>query len=221
MTVPPFLYAPPGTEPLPVLHEDPYLLVVDKPSGLLSVPGRLSEHRDSLLIRLQDVYPDALTVHRLDMATSGLMVFARGRDSHRALSMAFEQRRVRKLYLARVHGRPEADAGRINLPLITDWPNRPRQKVDHETGKPSQTDWKLLTSDSATSLLALTPVTGRSHQLRVHLSEIGHPILGDGFYGNGVSETLADRLCLHASELAFQHPVSFAELAFHSAPDFG
>lgn len=215
MKAPPLIYQPPATDPLPVLYQDEALLIVHKPAGLLSVPGRLPEHRDSLLSRLQAIYPDALTVHRLDMATSGLMVFARGKESHRALSIAFEKRQVHKRYLARVLGTPDA-SGLVDLPLITDWPNRPRQIVDHDIGKPSQTEWQLLSSDGETSLVKLTPITGRSHQLRVHMAEIGHPILGDQFYGTDASRVMADRLCLHASELGLVHPVTGAPLSFET-----
>lgn len=216
MTASPFLYQPPVSDPHMVVFEDAHILVVNKPAGLLSVPGRLPQHQDSLFLRLQALHPDVLVVHRLDMATSGLMVFARGAAPHRALSMAFEQRRVQKRYLARVLGCPQISSGRIELPLTADWPNRPLQKVDHETGKPSCTDWERVSADGQTSLLRLTPVTGRTHQLRVHLAAIGHPILGDEFYGLGTSEPLSDRLCLHASELGFDHPVTGRPLRFET-----
>lgn len=216
MKAPPLVYQPPATDPLPILFQDAYMLVVNKPAGLLSVPGRLDEHKDSLFTRLQAVYPDVLTVHRLDMATSGLMVFARGKAAHRTLSIAFEKRQIHKRYLARVWGRPDQPSGRVDLPLITDWPNRPRQMVDFEIGKPSQTEWTLLSSDDQTSLVKLSPVTGRSHQLRVHMAEIGHPILGDQFYGTPESRAAASRLCLHASELGLAHPETGDMLSFET-----
>lgn len=187
-------------------HVDAHLLVVEKPAGLLSVPGRTPELRDCLMLRVQAAFPDALTVHRLDQVTSGLMVIARGAAMQRALSMQFEQRQVAKGYEALVEGIVEADAGEIDLPLIADWPNRPRQKVDLDTGKPSLTRWSVLMRDAASSRtrLVLEPVTGRSHQLRVHLTNIGHPIVGDGFY----DAAPAVRVCLHATRLALTHPAT-------------
>ncbi len=201
-----------------VVHDDSHLLVVEKPAGLLSVPGRLPENRDCVASRLQREYPDALTVHRLDQVTSGLMLFARGKAMQSALARLFERREIAKRYLARVEGRMEGEAGTIDLPLICDWPNRPRQKVDHEVGKPALTRWRVLERDpgGAWSRVELEPVTGRSHQLRLHLASIGHPIVGDVFYGAGD----APRTCLHASRLAFVHPASGAALDLHSTPPF-
>lgn len=220
MIASPFIYSPPETDPLPVLYEDEAILVVDKPAGLLSVPGRLEEHKDSLFLRLEAVYPDVLTVHRLDMSTSGLMVFARGKSAHRALSKAFEARSVEKRYTALVHGEPDTRSGEIDLPLIKDWPNRPRQKVDFEIGKPSKTLWRMIEGNADTSLVELVPVTGRTHQLRLHMAAIGHPILGDEFYGTPESMNAAPRLCLHASALSFTHPVSTEPMEFASEPGF-
>lgn len=193
---------------LAVHHADDYLLIVEKPAGLLSVPGRSPELADCLISRIRIDHPDALTVHRLDQVTSGLVVIARGAAMQRALSMQFERRQVSKGYEALVEGVVEADAGEIDLPLIGDWPNRPRQKVDVEIGKPSLTRWRVLARDAATSRtrLALEPVTGRSHQLRVHLASIGHPIVGDDFYGAAP----AARICLHAVRLGFAHPATGA-----------
>ena len=195
------------------------MLVAKKPAGLLSVPGRLPENKDCLITRLQAAYPDALTVHRLDMATSGLMVFARGAETHRALSKAFADRHVSKRYIAVVAGRLEGQ-GEVDLPLITDWPNRPRQMVDHEIGKPSLTRWRALVHDGVTTRVELEPVTGRSHQLRVHMMAIGHPIVGDVFYAPPEIEASSSRLLLHAERLTLPHPVSGEVIDFHSPAPF-
>jgi len=205
-----------------LLHADAHCIVALKASGLLSVPG-LGEHgQDCLAARVQSVRADALIVHRLDMATSGLMLFGRGLEAQRALSRAFAARTVRKRYVAIVAGRLPADAGEIDLPLSADWPNRPRQQVDTAHGKPSLTRWRVLAVDAAqgTTRLELEPVTGRAHQLRVHLRAIGHPILGDALYAPPEVCARADRLLLHASSLGFAHPASGAALQFESAPPF-
>lgn len=202
-----------------LIYEDSALLVVGKAPGLLSVPGRGPDKQDCLIHRVQAVYPEALSVHRLDMGTSGLLVVARGPAMHRELSMLFQERKVAKRYIAIVDGRLQANTGEISLPLICDWPNRPRQKVDHEIGKPSLTRYRLLNYDARTnsSRVELEPITGRSHQLRVHLAELGHPILGDELYG---SESSAPRLLLHATMLSFPLPGTNETLTFESAPDF-
>lgn len=202
-----------------LIYEDSALLVVSKAPGLLSVPGRGPDKQDCLIHRVQTVYPEALSVHRLDMGTSGLLVVARGPAMHRELSMLFQERKVAKRYIAIVDGRLQANTGEISLPLICDWPNRPRQKVDHEIGKPSLTRYRLLNYDARTnsSRVELEPITGRSHQLRVHLAELGHPILGDELYG---SESSAPRLLLHATMLSFPLPGTNETLTFESAPDF-
>lgn len=192
------------------LHLDEHLLVVDKPEGLLSVPGRGEAGRDNLASRVQSQWPDALVVHRLDQATSGLVVFGRGAAAQRALSMAFAERRVAKRYTAVVAGSPAGNEGRIELPLVCDWPNRPRQMVDFTRGKPSLTHWRVLAHEGSRTRLALQPVTGRSHQLRVHLMAIGHAIVGDTLYAGEP----APRLLLHAEHLAFEHPTGGAPLAF-------
>lgn len=192
--------------PITLLYLDARLLVADKPSGLLSVPGRGPERADCLATRVQAQCADALVVHRLDMDTSGLMLFARGAAMQRALSIAFAARQMHKRYVAVVAGLPADDAGSIALPLAADWPNRPRQQVEHAIGKPSLTHWQVLARDAAagTTRLLLQPVTGRSHQLRVHLAAIGHPILGDDLYAPPAVLAASPRLLLHASHLAWQ-----------------
>lgn len=197
-------YAPPDT-PLDVLHADHEVLVVNKPAGLLSVPGRGAHLADCLLARVQAAFPQALLVHRLDRDTSGVMVFALTPHAQRHLGLQFEKRQVEKAYVARVHGRVEEAGGRIDLPLAVDWPNRPRQKVDREAGREAVTDWKRLRADAGESRLRLWPRTGRSHQLRVHCREMGHPILGDPFYAEGAARD-HPRLMLHAESLRFRHP---------------
>ena len=197
---------------------DDALLVAEKPAGLLSVPGRSEENQDCVVARLQALYPDALTVHRLDQVTSGLLLHARGKAMQAALSMQFEQRTVSKRYEAVLEGLLEAEAGAVDLPLIVDWPNRPKQQVDHERGKPALTRWRVLGRDvqAQRTRVALEPVTGRSHQLRLHMASLGHPIVGDVLYG----ATPAQRVYLHACALAFSHPVTGAVLAFESATPF-
>ncbi|RRJ85419.1 RluA family pseudouridine synthase [Aestuariirhabdus litorea] len=220
---PDYYIAPPCHEPLQILRETAGFWVVSKPSGLLSVPGRAPENQDSVITRLQALSGEAWAVHRLDMDTSGLLVVARNKASLSALSRQFQQRSVSKLYQALVFGLPEAEEGTIELPLICDWPNRPRQKVDWQQGKPSLTHWRVLARDPGRhcSLLALTPVTGRSHQLRVHLAEIGHPILGCRFYGHGDSIAAAERLMLHAGQLAFDDPEQGGRVETHCDSGFG
>ena len=197
-------YTPPQ-DPLVILHEDAEVLLVDKPSGLLSVPGKGEHLADCLLARVQAVFPEALLVHRLDRDTSGVMIFAMTPYAQRHLGLQFEKRMTRKTYVARVWGKPAEKSGTVDLPLIVDWPNRPLQMVCHETGKPAQTDWKVIKSDGETSRLRLFPKTGRSHQLRVHMLALGHPILGDPFYATGPARDFP-RLMLHSEELRFNHP---------------
>ena len=201
-------YSPPTTPFLEILHADEALVIANKQSGLLSVPGRGEDKKDCLLSRLQTRYPTALTVHRLDMQTSGLMIFALGKQNQSALSRLFESRQIIKRYCAWVAGSPNENQGSIDLPIIVDWPNRPLQKVDFENGKPSLTQWKVIKREKEKTCISLFPLTGRSHQLRVHLQEIGHPILGDPLYGTTESREMAPRLLLHADYLKFTHPVS-------------
>ena len=197
-------YNPPQ-DPLVILHEDAEVLLVDKPSGLLSVPGKGEHLADCLIARVQAVFPEALLVHRLDRDTSGVMIFAMTPHAQRHLGLQFEKRMTRKTYVARVWGVPEGKSGTVDLPLIVDWPNRPLQKVCHETGKPAQTDWKMLKTNGETSRVRLFPKTGRSHQLRVHMLALGHPILGDPFYATGPARDFP-RLMLHSEELRVNHP---------------
>lgn len=197
-------YSPPQ-DPLVILHEDAEVLLVDKPSGLLSVPGKGPHLADCLLTRVQAVFPDALLVHRLDRDTSGVMIFALTPYAQRHLGLQFEKRMTRKTYVARVWGIPEEPSGTVDLPLIVDWPNRPLQMVCHETGKPAQTDWKVIKKEGDTARVRLSPKTGRSHQLRVHMLALGHPILGDPFYATGPARDYP-RLMLHSEELRFKHP---------------
>jgi tRNA pseudouridine32 synthase/23S rRNA pseudouridine746 synthase len=203
-----------------ILHLDEALIVADKPAGLPTVPGRPVELHDCLWHRVREIVPDALVVHRLDMATSGLVLFARGIEAQRSLGRAFAQRQVGKTYVAVVSGELADESGEIDLPLAADWPNRPRQKVDAETGKPSLTRWRVLSREPGRTRLALEPLTGRSHQLRVHLAAIGHPILGDMLYADAPAAAAVARLLLHASALAFAHPLDARPLRFESAPPF-
>jgi len=215
-------YNPPADTGLALIYQDDSLLVLDKPSGLLSVPGRGPDKQDSLLTRARKRFVDAECVHRLDMETSGLMVMARGKAAQRALSGQFEQRQVGKQYIAMVQGRVAPASGEIHLPLICDWPNRPRQKVDPAGGKPSRTHFRVLRHDPRlnTSRVALQPLTGRSHQLRVHMQSLGHCILGDRLYAPADVAARAPRLLLHASALAFRHPRSGHASHFFSRTPF-
>ena len=201
---------------------DEHLLVLEKPAGLLAVPGRGEDQQDCLSARAQRLWPDALVVHRLDMATSGLFLMGRGIHVQRLLSRAFAERAVDKRYEAVVEGRlgPPGLEGTIALPLAADWPNRPLQKVDPETGRRSTTHWRVLETHGDRSRLELEPVTGRSHQLRVHLLAIGHPILGDALYAPPPVRERAPRLLLHAKSLRLAHPATGEPLAFDSTPPF-
>jgi tRNA pseudouridine32 synthase/23S rRNA pseudouridine746 synthase len=217
------VYVPPPDVGLEVLHVEPAFVVLVKPPGLLSEPGRGPDKRDSLLVRAQAVYPDARIVHRLDMMTSGVIVLARETLAHAVLSEAFRERAVDKRYEALVHGRPPHDAGQVELPLVVDWPNRPRQVVCHATGKPSLTHYRVLGQAHVDGVgpltrVSLSPVTGRTHQLRVHLAALGCPIAGDPFYG--IEGDTAPRMMLHACRLEFAHPVTGERLSFESPVPF-
>jgi tRNA pseudouridine32 synthase/23S rRNA pseudouridine746 synthase len=209
----------PPQEPLRILHRDAQLLVLDKPAGLLSVPGKGDHLADCLLARAQAEFPEALLVHRLDRDTSGVMVFAMNPQAQRHLGLQFERRHAKKSYVARVWGHVADKSGTVDLPLIVDWPNRPLQKVDFENGRAAVTDWKVMRHEGATTRLRLTPHTGRSHQLRVHMKEIGHPIVGDPFYAVGEARE-APRLMLHAERLRLRHPDGGEVVTFASKCPF-
>lgn len=204
------------TADLRLLHADTHLLVWDKPAGLHTVPAKPPGPQDCLLARAEAAFPGALLVHRLDRDTSGVIVMARTRLAQRHLGWQFERRQTEKTYVARAAGSVAGDEGRIDLPLLCDWPNRPRQMV-REDGKPSVTLWRVLAREPGATRLELTPLTGRSHQLRVHLLALGHPILGDPLYGDPAS---APRLQLHAARLAFRHPEGGVPVAFEAAIPF-
>ncbi|CFQ48936.1 ribosomal large subunit pseudouridine synthase A [Yersinia frederiksenii] len=200
-------YNPPRDPWLHILYQDEHIMVVNKPSGLLSVPGRAPENKDSVMTRVQADFPHAESVHRLDMATSGVIVVALTKAAERELKRQFREREPKKSYVARVWGHLTQDEGLIALPLICDWPNRPKQKVCYETGKSSQTEYLVLSRDTdGSTRVKLSPITGRSHQLRVHMLAIGHPILGDRFYAHPEAKAMASRLQLHAQELCITHP---------------
>lgn len=214
----PDAYNPP-TDPLNVIHADHEVLLVDKPSGLLSVPGKGEHLADCLIARVQEVYPEALLVHRLDRDTSGVMVFALTPHAQRHLGLQFEKRQTKKTYVARVWGEIAEKTGTVDLPLIVDWPNRPRQMVDHENGKQAVTDWRVVRRGAGETRVRLYPKTGRSHQLRVHMLAIGHPILGDPFYATGAALD-APRLMLHAENLRFRHPDGGKGMSFSARCPF-
>lgn len=211
-------YTPPDT-PLDILHEDHEILVVNKPAGLLSVPGKGPDLADCLIARLEAVYPQVLLVHRLDRDTSGVMVFGLTPHAQRHLGLQFEKRQTKKTYLARVAGRLEPKTGTVDLPLIVDWPNRPLQKVDHETGKPAVTEWRVMKASDDESRVKLYPQTGRSHQLRVHMLALGHPILGDPLYAPETADQYP-RMMLHAEELRLRHPDGGEGMKFRVAAPF-
>lgn len=213
--IPDFAYGPPD-EPLRILHEDAAIIVVDKPAGLLTVPGKLENRQDCLITRLQAARWDALTVHRLDCDTSGVIIFARTKQAQGFLGQEFEQRRAQKTYVARLKGRLERGSGTVDLPLGSDWEYRPRQKVDHVHGRPAVTDWQVIDQTDTETRVRLTPHTGRSHQLRVHMLALGHPILGDQIYAPETRDQHA-RLMLHAETLALHHPQTGEWMSF-SAP---
>jgi tRNA pseudouridine32 synthase/23S rRNA pseudouridine746 synthase len=216
------VYAPPADQGLDIIYQDDHLLAINKPAELLAVPGRGEDRQDSLASRVQQAWPAALIVHRLDMSTSGIMLMALSTSMQRQLGILFQQRKVDKCYQAVVNGRLDAEQADIDLPLICDWPNRPRQKVDRLQGKPSLTRYRVLSYDATTnsSRLELSPVTGRSHQLRVHMQAIGHPILGDRLYADSGVQNQSPRLLLHASHLSLIHPHTGESLSIASPAPF-
>ena len=216
--IPDFAYDPPAG-PLQILHEDAAIIVVDKPAGLLTVPGKLENRQDCLITRLQAARWDALVVHRLDCDTSGVIIFARTKQSQGFLGQEFEKRRAQKTYVARLKGCVEGDSGTIDLPLGSDWDYRPRQKVDPVHGRPAVTDWQVIERTDRETRVRLTPHTGRSHQLRVHMLTLGHPILGDQIYA---ADTTRDhgRLMLHAETLSLHHPASLERVTFTAPAPF-
>ena len=222
---PDFIYHPPMSPYLEIIYQDDDIVVLNKASGILSVPGRLTEHQDCLQNRVQRTLPSATIVHRLDMATSGLMIMALNKPAHVNISRQFEQRKTQKSYLARVFGNLEQQTGSVDLPLICDWPNRPKQKVDHENGKKSLTHYKVLSHNDKTenvlsTLVELTPITGRSHQLRVHMLALGHPILGDKLYAHQQALKMSNRLQLHAVKLSLFHPTTEKAITFNAPCPF-
>ncbi|GLX79140.1 pseudouridine synthase [Thalassotalea insulae] len=217
---PDFIYQPPLSPYLDIVYRDEDLVVLNKPSGLLTVPGRLTEHKDCLQTRVQRVLPTATVVHRLDMATSGILLMALNKAAHVNISRQFEKRQTEKQYLARVYGHVKESSGEIDQPLICDWPNRPKQKVDLQHGKKALTHYRVLSYQNNSTLVELTPVTGRSHQLRVHMLSLGHPILGDRLYAHDQALTESPRLQLHAHWLKITHPVTEQVLTFSTPCPF-
>ena len=215
------IYKPPKHIGLDILFQDEHLFIVNKPANILSVPGNTPEKKDCMASRSQMELGDVFIVHRLDMSTSGIILFARQKDSLRAMNQLFSTRQVSKTYIAIVDGLVEEDAGEINQPLMVDWPNRPKQKIDSK-GKASCTQYQVLTRDKnkQNTRIQLTPITGRSHQLRVHMAWLDHAILGDEFYAPDEAFHKADRLLLHANKLSFQHPMTHQEINIHCLPPF-
>jgi len=213
-------YQPPMEPYLAVLHVDADILVVDKQSGLLSVPGKDPSLWDCVEYRARQTWPTAGMCHRLDKDTSGVLVLALNKRAHGFIGSQFEHRQTTKSYVARVAGIVEADSGLVDLPLATDWLNKPRQRVDHDNGRPAQTKWEVIEREADATRLRLVPLTGRTHQLRVHMKAIGHVILGDAFYAEGEALAAADRLQLHAAELGFTHPTTKEFMTFVAPTPF-
>ncbi|MCB9982635.1 MAG: RluA family pseudouridine synthase [Rhodospirillales bacterium] len=200
------LYYEPPQEPLNIIHRDDDLLVLSKPAGLLSVPGKAPEHADCLETRGKQEFPESLLVHRLDMDTSGIFIMAMNKKAQANLGKQFERRKIDKTYIAQVWGVPDQSEGRVDLPLRCDWENRPLQMVCYEHGRPAQTAWQVIGVEQGHARVQLKPLTGRSHQLRVHMQALGHPILGDRFYAPEEARDGLDRLYLHAHSLTLHHP---------------
>ena len=219
MSQPPYL-VPHSQEEIKILFEDEDLLLVRKPDLLLSIPGRHPLNKDCLITRLQERYPSASMVHRLDLDTSGIMVIPLNKPTHAHISRQFQERKVEKSYTAIVYGEPEQDDGEIDLPIAVDWENRPRQIICSERGKAALTRYEVVSRNGDRSRMILRPVTGRSHQLRIHLRELGHPILGCDMYAHPEALNMASRLMLHATTLAFEHPGTGQWLEGECLPDF-
>lgn len=213
-------YFPPLEPYLNVIHVDDDILVLDKQSGLLSVPGKDPSLWDCLEYRARQTWPTAGMCHRLDKDTSGVLIMALNKRAHGRIGSQFEHRKTTKSYVARVAGIIEADSGLVDLPLATDWDHKPRQRVDYENGRPSQTEWTVLEREANATRVRLHPLTGRTHQLRVHMKAIGHVILGDVFYGDTETLAAADRLQLHAAELGLTHPTSGEFMVFKAPTPF-
>ena len=219
--MPNFVYNPPYSPYLNVIYQDQDIVVLNKPSGLLSVPGREAWHKDSLALRVLRVWPTASVVHRLDMATSGIMILTLRKSAQSHMGRQFQQKVIDKTYFARVEGIIENESGLIDLPLRCDWENRPRQIVDFEQGKSSQTEWQVVRREKQTTLVKLTPLTGRTHQLRVHMQQLGHPIVGDEFYATALGIKLSpQRLALHAASITLTHPSSELRVTFDCPAPF-
>jgi len=216
----PFVYNPPKPGPLPIVHIDGHILVLEKPAGLLTVAGKTPDLADCLEARAKQDHPSARIIHRLDKDTSGLIVLGLTHQAHAHIGLQFEKRQTQKRYIAHVWGAVTEASGRIDQPIITDWPNRPKQHIDHENGRSAITDWQVLETTDQHSRIQLVPLTGRTHQLRVHMAYLGHPILGDNLYAPEEALVASDRLCLHAETLDFAHPETGELLSFHSSADF-
>ncbi len=214
-------YNPPQEPWLDLVYRDDYIAVVNKPSGLLSVPGNQPQYYDSAMSRVKEKYGFCEPAHRLDMATSGILLFALSKAADRELKRQFREREPKKYYQALVWGHVEQDHGVVELPLICDWENRPRQKICFERGKRAVTFYDVLQRyPNNTTRVKLTPITGRSHQLRLHMLALGHPILGDKFYAHPQAKALSPRLCLHAESLQIQHPISGETMVFTAPVGF-
>lgn len=219
MSEPPYL-VPHSKEEIAILYEDDDLLLVRKPDLLLTIPGRHPLNKDCMITRLQQQYPTASIVHRLDLDTSGIMVVPRNKATHAHISRQFQERKVEKSYVAIVYGLVELDEGEIDLPIAPDWENRPKQVICSKRGKQALTRYEIVSRDGDRSRLILRPVTGRSHQLRIHLRELGHPILGCDMYAHKKAFNMATRLMLHASSLGFEHPGTGEWLSRDCPADF-
>jgi len=207
---------------IPILYQDDALLIVDKPAELLTVPGRGVDKQDCLINRIKLDEPNARIVHRLDMSTSGIVIIAKHHQAQAAMGQLFERREIHKKYTAVVSGELKALQGEVNLPLISDWPNRPKQKIDYEVGKAAQTHYEVIKHDQKENItrITLTPITGRTHQLRVHMLALGHPILGDNLYAPDAIRDKSERLLLHACAISFIHPLDSTPVNINAAAPF-